>query len=414
MKHIYRILTACCFLFLACACTCVCNARDRERKDSLSVYFRRDSHIFEPNLNDNGARCDEFVEELLRVQSNSSLVITGVEFVASASPEGAVAYNEWLVQQRANSVAEYLREKISFADSVIVVRNITEDWKRLEEMILADPNVPGRKQVLEIISNYEGDEAETQLMDLLDGKAWKYIYRNFFPVLRSFRVCICIGSNMMDIEKLVFTEVPALEAPVPGLTYTPKPVTAPAVPKWTRQITLKTNMLGWALLGENIAVEADLCPQLSIAVPFYYSGGLDYFKETLKFRGIVLQPELRWYPSAGKTLKNDGFFVGAHFGLGWYNFALNGDWRIQDHRGETPAYGGGIGIGYALKFKKNPRWGMEFAIGGGVYSVLYDRFYNEANGPYDEQAISDIWFGVDNAAISFTYDFDLIKKGGKK
>ena len=414
MKHIYRILTACCFLFLACACTCVCNARDRERKDSLSVYFRRDSHIFEANLNDNGARCDEFVEELLRVQSNSSLVITGVEFVASASPEGAVAYNEWLVQQRANSVVEYLREKISFADSVIVVSNITEDWKRLEEMVLADPNVPGRKQVLEIISNYEGDEAEKQLMALLDGKAWKYIYRNFFPVLRSFRVCICIGSNMMDIEKLVFTEVPALEAPVPGLTYAPKPVTAPAVPKWTRQITLKTNMLGWALLGENIAVEVDLCPQLSIAVPFYYSGGLDYFKETLKFRGIVLQPELRWYPSAGKTLKNDGFFVGAHFGLGWYNFALNGDWRIQDHRGETPAYGGGIGLGYALKFKKNPRWGMEFAIGGGVYSVLYDRFYNEANGPYDEQAISDIWFGVDNAAISFTYDFDLIKKGGKK
>ena len=348
------------------------------------------------------------------MQSSSSLVITKVEFVASASPEGTVSHNEWLVQQRANSVVEYLREKISFADSVIVVSNITEDWKRLEEMVLADPNVPGRKQVLEIISNYEGDEAEKQLMALLDGKAWKYIYRNFFPILRSFRVCICIGSNMMDIEKLVFTEVPALEAPAPGLTYTPKPVTAPAVPKWTRQITLKTNTLGLALLGGNIAVEVDLCPQLSIAVPFYYSGGLDYFKETLKFRGIVLQPELRWYLSAGKTLKNDGLFVGGHFGLGWYNFALNGDWRIQDHRGNTPAYGGGISLGYALKFKKNPRWGMEFAIGGGVYSVLYDRFYNEANGPYDEQAISDIWFGVDNAAISFTYDFDLIKKGGKK
>lgn len=412
MKHIYRILTACCFLFLACACICVCSAR--VKKDSLSVYFRQDSHVFDPNLNGNGARCDEFVEKLLDVQSNSFLAISGVEFVASASPEGNVFYNEMLVQRRANSIAEYLREKITFADSIIVVRNITEDWKSLENMILADPKVPARAQVLDIISKYEGDEAEEQLMSLNEGKSWKYIYRKFFPLLRSFTVHICIGSEMVNIEKVVFAELPTLQAPVPNLTYTPKPVTAPAVPKWTRQLTLKTNTLGWALLGENIAVEVDLCPQLSIAVPFYYSGGLDYFKETLKFRGIVLQPEVRWYPSANKHLKNDGFYVGAHFGLGWYNFALNGDWRIQDHKGNTPAYGGGIGLGYALKFKKNPRWGMEFGIGGGVYNVVYDRFYNEANGPYDEQAVSDIWFGVDNAAISFTYDFDLIKKGGKK
>ena len=72
-----------------------------------------------------------------------------------------------------------------------------------------------------------------------------------------------------------------------------------------------------------------------------------------------------------------------------------------------------MGLGYSLKFKKNPRWGMEFELGAGVYDVLYDSFYNENNGPYNEKAVRDIWIGIDNAAVSFTYNFDL-KKGGKK
>ena len=56
---------------------------------------------------------------------------------------------------------------------------------------------------------------------------------------------------------------------------------------------------------------------------------------------------------------------------------------------------------------------MEFAVGGGVYKSKYDLFFNEGNGPIHKEAIEKVWFGVDNAAISFTYKFD-VKKGGKK
>ena len=57
---------------------------------------------------------------------------------------------------------------------------------------------------------------------------------------------------------------------------------------------------------------------------------------------------------------------------------------------------------------------MEFGVGGGVYKSTYDMFFNEANGPYYDQAIEKIWYGIDNASISFTYKFDLKQKGGKK
>jgi len=152
---------------------------------------------------------------------------------------------------------------------------------------------------------------------------------------------------------------------------------------------------------------------VSLAVPFYYSGGLNYFKHTIKFRGIVLQPEVRYYPWL-QDGKNGGFYVGAHFGLGWYNFAMNSEWRIQDHKGTRPSWGGGLGLGYALQFRRNPNWGMEFCVGGGVYDSLYDVFYNEPNGPYHRKAVHKVWCGIDNVSLSFTYRFDLGKKGGDR
>lgn len=175
-----------------------------------------------------------------------------------------------------------------------------------------------------------------------------------------------------------------------------------------RKLAIKTNVAGWAIGQINVAAEVDLIPHLSISLPLYYSGGYNYFKETLKFRGIVVQPELRYYPWL-KDYTNKGFYVGAHLGIGWYNFALNGDYRIQDHKGNRPAWGGGIGVGYALNFKKHPRWGMEFTLGAGVYDVKYDMFHNVENGAYYKEGVHKTWVGVDNVAITFTYDFDLKK-----
>jgi hypothetical protein len=106
--------------------------------------------------------------------------------------------------------------------------------------------------------------------------------------------------------------------------------------------------------------------------------------------------------------------VGAHLGLGWYNYALDGNFRIQDQDGDCPSWGGGLAVGYTFQFKSNPRWGMEFALGAGVYDSKYDLFYNEVNGPYYKRGLHKTWFGIDNAAVSFTYKFDMKKKGGNK
>lgn len=126
----------------------------------------------------------------------------------------------------------------------------------------------------------------------------------------------------------------------------------------------------------------------------------------------MVQPEFRYWFKP----ENEGWFMGAHFGYGYYNIALDGDYRYQDHNRETPGIGGGIAIGYRTHLSKNKRWKMEFAVGGGVYDLCYDKFYNTEvtkNGLMVESKVKKTYYGLDQAALSICYSFDL-KKGGKR
>lgn len=179
-------------------------------------------------------------------------------------------------------------------------------------------------------------------------------------------------------------------------------------PRW---LHLKTNVVGLGMAMVNAAIEVDVTRHWSIALPVYYSAW-NYFKETIKFRTIAFLPESRYWISE----ENDGFFAGAHFGLAYYNFAFNGKYRYQDHLRQTPALGGGFSIGYRLPVSKNDRLHLELSIGGGVYKLYYDIFYNTRHtqdGLLIESVNSTYW-GIDQVAVSFSYAIDLKKKGERR
>jgi len=143
---------------------------------------------------------------------------------------------------------------------------------------------------------------------------------------------------------------------------------------------------------------------LSFTLPVCYSAW-NYFTSTIKFRTLAVQPEFRyWFKE-----DNQKFFVGAHFGYAQYNVAVDGDYRIQDHNGTSPALGGGISVGYRMPISKNNRWHIEFTLGAGVYGLHYDKFYNVNNGKLVDTYRKTYW-GIDNAAVNISYRFDLKKR----
>lgn len=185
----------------------------------------------------------------------------------------------------------------------------------------------------------------------------------------------------------------------------------PITEEWTRQLHLKTNAIGLGMAIANVAIEVDLAKHWSFSLPIYYSAW-NYFRSPIKFRTLAVQPEFRYWFKPD----NEGWFVGGHFGLAYYNIASNGDYRYQDHNRETPAIGGGIAAGYRTHISQDKRWKMEFTLGGGVYPLHYDKFHNTPNTT-EGLMIEDIkktYWGIDQIAVTFSYAFDLKKKGGKK
>lgn len=177
------------------------------------------------------------------------------------------------------------------------------------------------------------------------------------------------------------------------------------------KLRFKTNAIAWAAAISNVALEVDIIEHLSFNLPIYYSAW-DYFKTTIKFRTLAIQPEVRFW----QTPNNDGFFGGAHFGMAYYNLAVDGDYRFQDHNRNTPALGGGLSAGYRWQLGSNEHWQMEFSIGAGVYSIHYDKFHNTkpTDNGYLVKDVKKTYWGLDQLSLSVSYSIDLKKKGGRK
>lgn len=393
--------------------------RAQEAVDSMRIYYVVGHREVDPSFRDNGAELDRFLKTV-RVAVHEG-TIERITICSSASPDGYNKANERLAMRRADSLAAYIARHGSVSEALIEKHSVGIAWDMLRRQVAAS-DMEYRDEVLDILDNtpvFVFDERDRvvdgrkkQLMDLRGGRPYKYMLEVFFPDLRSslsvmlYTKPVVESADTMAVVPIQFPEpLPQPEAVAevvsePVAEIAPEPVPVPA---WRPTLSVKTNAVGLGMLLLNAAVEIDLSRRLSLNLPFYYSA-CDYFTDDVKFRMLGFQPELRVWPLAERR-----FFVGVHFGVAYYNFAFGGQWRVQDHDGKTPAWGGGINVGYRLPLSRDERWNVEFSLGAGVYDVHYDKFHNGYNGAY-ASSVKKAFFGIDNFAVSFSYMFDLKNK----
>jgi hypothetical protein len=174
-----------------------------------------------------------------------------------------------------------------------------------------------------------------------------------------------------------------------------------------RESALKVNSLTLPLLVPNIGYEYLFWDKWSASLQVYYTA-LNWFSIKNKFRVLGFQGELRYWMKSGMM----GPFLAAHTTFGYYNIAWGGEYRYQDHQRRSPAYGLGLNGGYKIPLgrnKKDSRYGLEFSLGLGVIPLNYDIYYNVENGRLAGED-KKLYFGPDNAAVTFTYWLDRYTK----
>lgn len=407
----------------------------QEIVDSVRIHYRAAEKSVDPDYHSNGQELDRFTTAVRRAADDGTL--DHIVIRSGASPDGTQQTNERLARYRVDSLAAYLVRTTGVADSLLEKQALGILWDGLHAQVSAS-DMPWRDEVLHILEtqpewSYDArgritGSRKQSLMNLHGGVPYQYMLKHLFPDLRTSTLTLfCIrrevaeeppvadvtpadslaevpapvaGSAGSDTppQNPIVAEEPAADAPVSA----PQPVVTPQTEEWHPAIRVKTNAVGWAMMMANAAVEIDLSRRLSVNLPIYYSA-CNYFTPTIKFRMLGTQPELRIWP-----LRERRFFIGAHFGVFSYNLALGGDWRIQDHDGRNPALGGGLNVGYRIPLGRHARWNVEFSLGAGAYKAYYDKFHNESQGSR-ASTVRKTFVGLDNAAVSFSYLFDLKK-----
>ena len=368
-------------------------------QDSVRVYFAQGNAVLKPAYQHNKENLDAVVGKLQTFADDSLLEVRSIRIIASSSPEGSDAGNLKLAQKRAESIRKYIARNHSFLGSQVTLDYKSVDWELFAKLVGEDEAVPDRALVMSDIVSHDLPALKARK------KSWNYLMKNIFPGLRS--TIIEFGYDLIFPLEVPELEYPVIEMPdliledYPYLsTYVPVPERMQ--PKHRNDFYLKTNGLTWLLLEANLALEWELSHHLSISIPVYYTA-LNWFSPDTKFRVLGTQPELRWWFKADEF---DGPFLGAHFTYGIYNVALpTWEYRYQD--ANSPAIGGGLNLGYKIRIRKPwDKFGIEFSVGAGYLDLKYETFINAENGRWVQEAVHKPYWGIDHAAVTFTYRFD--------
>lgn len=397
--------------------------RAQQNRLEICIDFPVSSTRIDTTFANNAMQELQMVQFLSALKKDNTTQLKNVTFRGVTSPDGNCALNTQLAKKRLTTLKKWIRSQVAMPDSIVHYEDVALTWADFKD-IISHSDFPQKDTIVSILNqpapfadsvcSHLPDYRMLQLKKLDGGKVWKQLNQRYFSRMR--RACVVITTNQNLVQN--FNPIIPVNAQKPDSLVIdtvlpprvqPDTLIADTIPAWTRQLTLKTNALFWAVGMANAAVDIDLAEHWSLSIPVFYSAW-DYFVNDIKFRAIGLQPEVRYWI---KDTNQDGWFVGAHLGMAYWNVAVNGAYRYQDRNRAEPALGGGLGFGYRMPISKNGKWKVEFALGVGVYHAPYDKFNNVPNGQLVESG-NYIYWGFDQAAVSFSYTFDLKKKGGKQ
>lgn len=418
-----------------------------ERKDFI-LHFR-----FDRSLVDSGYRNNNHTLRALQELLSDSLTAAAIDTIsirAYSSPDGNGTYNHVLSLRRSRAMKGYLVWKYPHLDQHSIHTGAgVEGWEALLPLIEDSPDMPCRKQVMEILaSDARAEVKEIRLKTVGGGMAYRYIRRNILPELRNASVCTvwlkkpqftailegirketlvspCLDGRSRGVFPLCTEGRDASVTPcmtggayvtgisgMIGSSQSIAPVFTGKAPK-RPFIALKTNLLFDLALMPNVEVEVPFGNRWSLngelMFPWWLFDGDKYCLQILS-GGL----EGRYWLGSRKKRDNrkvlTGHFLGLYAGGGKYDL----QWDRNGYQGEF-FIAAGVSYGYSMPIARNLN--LEFSLGIGLLRTGYEHYHArdnyqtllwQNNGRYT-------WIGPTKAKVSLVWMLNRkMKKGGEK
>ena len=392
----------------------------QNQADTIKVYFEVNRDKFNPELFDNASVMERFIEKV--DSANSAGAIERIDVFGYSSPEGSHQRNQRLSDRRCRNIADYIVARTGVDPQLVTAKGMGEAWDELRAMIEANPDVPYRARLLDIIDNTPEWIFDKQghiiggrkkkLMDLAGGRPYRWLLANIFPKLR---YALTVSVHYVAIEEtfpdeeitsadtVIVDEPIAVEEHIDTITVdepivvdladTVSAITFDAYEPSYR-LAVKTNFVTDAILMPNLEVEWLMTDRWSVAVEGNLAWWGKYAKER-SYRMCIISPEVRRWINPRAPWH--GMYVGAFAGCGWYDLEKG----TPGYRGEGVM--GGLSVGYMWPISS--RLSFEAAVGAGYMYTRYKE-YRPMQGHHVYQRTKELnYFGPLKVKFSLAWRF---------
>lgn len=116
--------------------------------DSVEINFKVSKWDLDPAVGDNAARLDSIDHRLTTLFGDSIYALRHVSIIGGASPEGSVAFNQFLSERRAATLFDYLSKYGALADADKEYTFLGRDWEGVLQLARLDAAIPYRQETI--------------------------------------------------------------------------------------------------------------------------------------------------------------------------------------------------------------------------------------------------------------------------
>lgn len=358
--------------------------------DSARIHFKVSKYDLDLGLADNAAQLDSIDRRLASLFGDTIYTLRHVSIVGGASPEGSVAINERLSEQRAATLLDRLSGYRQLADVQKDYKYLGRDWEGVLSLVRLDANVPYRQETLALLNDIATEKRMTgkepahslqRIKALRGGVPYRYLLERIFPEVRASKVVVYYDKILL----------PALSVPEPQLVDSilidPEIVLPDTVPvECVRPckplyMDVRTNMLYDALALPNIGAEVYVGKNFSVGANWLYG----WWKTDRRHRywrayGGELYGRW-WFGSAAERKPLTGHHLGAYAQFYTYDFEWGGQGEMGGKPGGTlwdrGLWAVGLEYGYSLPVAR--RLNIDFSLGLGYTQGHYLKYEPEGN-----------------------------------
>ena len=159
-------------------------------QDELEIVFKVSKAEIDSTVFNNEITFGKILSAVDKIFSNPHFRVDKIEIAGYASPEGSRRFNNWLGENRAKALIDYIishRPQYALTPDHFNIHNGEENWPGLRRHLL-ESQIEERDSVTAIIDSPLPDEEKKAAIKAMNGgKVWKQMLEQVYPHLRCAR-----------------------------------------------------------------------------------------------------------------------------------------------------------------------------------------------------------------------------------